>query len=171
MESTPLTNLLIALIILLLAAAVYVAILIKNLRTQIARLSYFLYFEITRKADLIPQFLDKTGQIFPPERFAEIIDLRGQTIKSTQLGTGKKALEDRLWLAFGQLINTIHQQPELKNNLALLALEKDLAEADRRVAEHQQVYNQTVNKYNKIVGNFLLKPVGLLVGAGKLETF
>jgi hypothetical protein len=166
-----LANLLIALIILLLAAGIYVALLIKNLQSQIKRLSYHLYFETTRKADLIPQFLDKTGQVFPAGRLKEIIDSRALSLKTESFGKEKKNQEEQLWRLFAQLLQEIHNRPELKSNLTLLALEKDLIEAEKRVAENQQTYNQTVNKYNKIVGNLFLKPVSILVKASRLETF
>jgi hypothetical protein len=171
MEFTPLTNLFFALIILLLAAAIYIALTIKDLQLQLHRLSYELYFEATRQADLIPQFLVQFGGMVPRTDFGKVIDLRSRNLNCTVMGKEKQELEQAMWLEFNRLLDQAKKNPEYKNNLMLLALEKDLEDAAARLKDKKTVFNKTVEKYNKIVGNFLLKPVSMVIKAKIQESF
>jgi hypothetical protein len=60
---------------------------------------------------------------------------------------------------------------EVRKDLVLTALQKDLNEADARIVGVRNAYNLTAKKYNNLAGNFLLKPVVLIIKAGKIESF
>jgi hypothetical protein len=44
-------------------------------------------------------------------------------------------------------------------------------EVDARIVGVRNAYNLTAKKYNNLAGNFLLKPVVLIIKAGKIESF
>ncbi len=171
MEFTPLSNLLITLVILLLAASVFIILQLKNLQAQIEKLSYRLYFEMTRKSDLIPQFLGKMAAYLEGDRFGEIIKLRQQTMQINECGKTKKELENSLWEKFESLNKEVLKLSETKKDMLLLTLEKEKKEAENRVDKIQTTYNQQVQKYNAIAGNILVKPLRLLIKVRTFETF
>jgi len=171
MELTPLANILTALVILLVIAAVFTAAQIKLLRSKVARLSYSLYFEVTRKTDLIPQFVGKLASYMDLADWQKIIDWRDKSMSMAIGSTGKRKLEDDMWKQFSSLWQQAKKHPEVQKDFSILALEKEIRDADKRIEGISTVYNRIVNKYNGLVDNFLLKPVAFLVKAGRLENY
>lgn len=171
MEFSALSNLIIGLVILFLAAGVYVGFQIKTLAAEIQIAAYKLCFELTRKDDLLPQFVEKLGQYLGRESFDELIKERAECLANEKIGLGKKVQEEKLWGTFEGLWQSAKAKPEVQKDAALMGLVKSLGEADGRIAEFTGAYNSLVKKYNGLAGNLLLKPVSLVVKAGKAEVY
>jgi hypothetical protein len=171
MEFTPLINLIIAAAILLIAAGTFLGFQMRNLAAESEKLAYKLYFELTRKADLLPQIVEKLSKYFGRESFDELIAARAATMAQTTFNADKKAKEEQLWSTFQGLWQNAQNKEEVRKDLVLTALQKDLNEADARIVGVRNAYNLTAKKYNNLAGNFLLKPVVLIIKAGKIESF
>lgn len=170
MELTPVFNLIIAAIILLLVAFVYIGFQIKNLAAEIETAAYKLYFELTRKDDLLPSLIEKLSQYVARDSFNEVIKERALSMSNSSIGNTKKAQEEKLWQSVGELWETATKS-EAKKDVALIALSKNLKEADERIADNTKAYNSMVKKYNGLAGNLLLKPASLIVKAKKAEMY
>lgn len=157
--------------VVLLVVSVYLFLQMKNMRDKLNDFSYKLYFELTRKSDIIPLFIDKLRSHDLEYGFEDIISLRQQTVKLTKLGKRKKDIETSLWKTFLGVWDDAKKTAVVKNDHYLLSLETDLEEADGRISEFLETYNNYVKKYNALVGNFILKPIALLAKSSKAELF
>ncbi len=171
MNFTPYYNLIAAAIILLIVALVYIGFQIKSLSAEIQVAAYKLYFELTAKDDLLPQLVEKLSNYVDRGKFAEIIQRRHFALAKTQIGAEKKHIEEQLWESFDFLWKAVSAQTDLQKDVGLMALTKNLKEADQRIEENSKAYNSLVKKYNRLAGNFLLFPVKLLVKAKKVEAY
>jgi hypothetical protein len=171
MEFTTQINLIIAAVILLLVAAVFIGYQMKSLGAELKMVAYKFYFELTRKADLLPQVIEKLSAYVGRENLAELIQARSATMAISEITSDKKIKEEQLWSIFQTVWQNAQGQEAAQKDLVLTALRKDLAEADLRVGEMRDAYNLMVKKYNRLAGNFLLKPIGLIVKAKKAQSF
>lgn len=171
MNSTALLSLIFGIIILLLVGGVYVGFQIKTLAAEIEIAAYKLYFELTRKDDLLPALIEKMSAYVGRESFSELIKQRAESMANSKMGVNKKAQEEKIWATFGALWQTAIAKPEVQKDVSVMALAKNMAEADVRIAENSAAYNSMVKKYNGLAGNFLLKPVSLMVRAKKAELY
>ncbi len=171
MELTPLSNLFIALIVLLAMLAVYVTYLIRARRDDAEKGAYFLYFEMIRRADLIPHFIELAKAENLSVDFTELIESRSQTMNLEQFDENKKSAEEKLWKNFDEILAQIKTAISKNGQIQVAALEKDWREATSRVNNMTAQYNRLVGKYNKLANNTILKPLSLMVKAHKIPTF
>lgn len=171
LEFAPLFNLVLALIILLLISGVFVVYQLKAMRVQLSTASYKLYFETTRKADLLPQAVTRLQEHSPDFSFDDLIVLRQESLNIKKFDRQKKEAEDRLWALFNQIWEESRKWPGVKTDHLLSALETDLSAADERIEEMKIGYNRLVVKNNNLAGNILLKPAALIAGAKVLVSY
>lgn len=169
LELTPALNLVLALIILILIGGVFVVFELKSLRLQIRERAYKLYFETTRKADLLPRAINRLRVHAPNFDFGPLIGLRRDSLSKTVFSPEKKALEDALWTLFQEINLQSRTWPGVKNDHLLSALETDLKAADERVEAMKISYNKMVARNNKLAGNLLLKPAAMIAGSRVLS--
>lgn len=165
LEFTPLVNLALALIILLLIGGVFVVYHLKAMRSQLKTAAYKLYFESTRKADLLPQAITRLKEHAPEFGFEELIALRRESLSITDFGSKKKQMEEALWTLFQQIWAESKHWPGVKTDHLLAALDTDLEAADERIEQMKESYNKLVTKNNSFAGNIFLKPAALIAGA------
>ncbi len=170
-DFTTIISLVAALAILLIVLSIFLGLQIKSMKARLDKLSYKLYFELTRKGDILPLFVDKLRALSVEDGLSEIVELRHQSVSITKLNAKKREFETSLWEKFGEVWGSAKSTTAVKNNHHLLALETDLDEADSRINEVKDVYNKYVKKYNSLAGNFLLKPIALIVKSKKAEIF
>lgn len=171
MQLNSFTNLLVALIILLVAAGFYLAYYLKSLRGEIANASYQLYFEVTKRGDLLPLYIESWAKYFSRDSFDELIKLRSESMQMNGFGTAKKAKEEQIWKLFDGLIASAAGNAEIKKDVILSALNKDFKEINQRVTVQSNLYNKLVDRYNSLDKNPLLKPVSMMVSRVHFERF
>jgi hypothetical protein len=171
MELASLTNLLIALIILLVAAGFYLAYYLKSLRGEITGASAQLFFEVTQRDDLLPLYIESLAKYFLRDSFDELIKLRAESMQMKGFGAVKKAREEQIWKLFDGLVKSAANNTEIKKDVILSALNKDFKEINLRVIAQSNFYNKLVGRYNSLVGNPLLKPVSTMVSGAHFEKF
>lgn len=171
MELTPLSNLVIALVVLLTMLAVYIIYLIRARRDDAEKGAYFLYFEMIRRADLIPHFIELAKAENLAVDFTELIENRSKTMNIEQFDQNKKSAEETLWKNFDQTLAQIKTAISKNGQIQVAVLEKDWRDATSRVNNMTAQYNRLVGKYNKLANNIILKPLSLLVKAPKMSTF
>ena len=171
MELTPLSNLIIALIVLLAMLCVYLVYLMKSRREDAEKGAYFLYFEMTRRTDLIPHFIELARTENLNLDFAGLIENRAKTMGLEQFDVAKKIQEETLWNNFNDVLAQMKTAMSKNGQIQVAALEKDWREATSRVNNMIAQYNHLVGKYNKLANNIILKPLSLIVKAHKMPSF
>ena len=171
MELTPLSNLAIALVVLLAMLAVYITYLIRARQEDAEKGAYFLYFEMTRRADLIPHFIELAKAEHLTVDFTTLIEKRSATMGIENFDQNKKTAEEILWKNFDETLAQIKTAISKNGQIQVAALEKDWREATSRVNNMIAQYNRLVEKYNKLANNVVLKPLSLIVKARKMPIF
>lgn len=171
MELTPLSNLLIALVVLLAMLSVYMTYLIRARREDAEKGAYFLYFEMTRRADLIPHFIELAKAEHLTVDFSTLIENRSKTMIIEIFDQSKKTAEETLWKNFDEMLTQMKATISKNGQIQVAALEKDWREATSRVNNMIAQYNRLVEKYNRLANNIVLKPLSLIVKARKMPTF
>lgn len=171
MELTPLSNLVIAIVVLLAMLAVYLTYLIRARREDAEKGAYFLYFEMTRRADLIPHFIELAQSEHLTVDFSTLIENRAKSMNLEQFDQAKKTAEETLWKNFDEILAQIKTAISKNGQIQAAALEKDWREATSRVNNMIAQYNRLVEKYNKLSNNIILKPLSLIVKAHKMPSF
>lgn len=168
MQFETLLSLIIGGVILIIAVVSFVVFSLKKLEGTIARAADALYFETTRKSDLLPMYIELLSKYFSRNSFKELIEERSQSMHVLDFGADKKQLEVKLWMTFEDIIKSAGENQEVAKDLQLVALNKDLNEAKARVETTTEIYNKLVKTHNQWAGFFLLKP---LTSAFKLKKF
>lgn len=171
MQIEVILNLLAALIILLILVGSFAVFTLKKMTDTIARANYNLYFEITRKSDLLPMYIELLGKYFDKSSFKELISLRSETMKLRICNGEKRAVENKLWTDFDDVMKSANAKSEVAKDLQLIALNKDLAEVDMITKNSTDIYNKLVKKYNFWVNFLPLKPLTLLFKLKKTESY
>ncbi|MCC6643397.1 LemA family protein [Candidatus Peregrinibacteria bacterium] len=168
MELTPLFNLIVAAVILFLVACVYLVNLLKNWKIEIEKAAYLLYFEVTRRSDLIPRLIEVMNN---DASYGPLIAARAKSMEMNSFGEEKKQAEINLWKMFDEQFKAAKVKADRTAGVQLSALEKDWKEANKKVESMSTQYNKVVGKYNRVAGSIVLKPLSLLVKAHKMPTF
>lgn len=171
MELNSITNLLIGLILLLVAAGFYLAYYLKSLHGEITLASNNLFFEITRRSDLLPLYIESWAKCFSKESFNDLIKLRAESMQMKGFDGAKKAKEEQIWKLFNGLMKSALDNTEIKKDAILSALNKDFKEINQRVEAQANFYNKLVERYNSLDRNPLLKPVSMMVSRNHFEKF
>lgn len=171
MELNAVYNLIIALAVLLAMLCVYIVYLIRSRREDAEKAAYFLYFEMVRRSDLIPHFIELAKTENLSLDFAGLIEKRAKTMGLEQFDQSKKTQEESLWNNFNDILTQMKTTMSKNGQIQVAALEKDWREATSRVNNMTAQYNRLVEKYNKLANNIILKPLSLIVKASKMPSF
>lgn len=171
MQIEVILNLLAALIILLILVGSFAIFTLRKMAFTIARANYNLYFEITRKSDLLPMYIELFSKFFDKSSFKDLIKLRSQTMQLRNCNGEKRAMEDKLWAGFDDIMKSANANNQVAKDLQLIALNKDLLEANLTVQNSAEIYNKLVKKYNFWVNFLPLKPLTILFKLKKAESY
>lgn len=163
----PALNIVIALIILVFVLFVYLVFSVKNQLLEIKVAAYKLYFELTRKDDLLPLLIEKLSVYAGRDFFNDLIENRSNTAKITIINSNKKTMEDDLWLLFENKLQSISKQADITKDINIKYLLEETKKADQKINEAMDFYNSLAKRVNKL----LVFPITLLVNNTKIQLY
>ncbi len=163
----PVLNIAIALTILVFVLFIYLVFSTKNQLVDIKIAAYKLYFELTRKDDLLPLLIERLSGYANKEFFNDLIENRANTAKITTINSDKKTMEDDLWLLFEDKLQSVSKQADITKDINIKSLLEETKKADQRINEAIDFYNSLVKRVNKL----LIFPITLLVNNTKIQLY
>lgn len=159
MEFTGITNIIVAIVILLLFGYVVVGQLMKKWEVEIDYRWQKLLFKITERNDLIPLMIERLATVYDKGSFAELIELRQKAFKQ-EISNGEKVeLELNLSRKMREVLENAKQQEKLQSDLLLNSLRKDYSKVGREIESELEIYNGKVRHFNSAIKNILLLPI------------
>lgn len=106
--------------------------------------------ELKRRYDLIPNLVEtvKGYAKHESETFARVAELRSRAIASTGTPASQAVDESALLMGLKQVFVLAEQYPALKADTHFLALQKQLAETEDRIAAARRFFNANVRDLN-----------------------
>jgi len=149
---------LIAIVVLLVLAAIFLVALYNRLVQQRNRVDNAwaqIEVQLKRRWDLIPNLVETVKGYAAHERetFEQVTAARARAQQARTPGETAEA-EGILGAALGRLLAVAEAYPELQADENFRQLQTELAETENRVAVSRQVYNDAVLTYNNTVQTF-----------------
>jgi len=149
---------LIAIVVLLVLAAIFLVALYNRLVQQRNRVDNAwaqIEVQLKRRWDLIPNLVETVKGYAAHERetFEQVTAARARAQQARTPGETAEA-ESILGAALGRLLAVAEAYPELQADENFRQLQTELAETENRVAVSRQVYNDAVLTYNNTVQTF-----------------
>lgn len=141
------TNIILALIIVLVVGLVYHFFYLKKLGSDLDNLAFKLDFEITKRSDLLPLLLENIGHFLSRESYLEILQARAATMSLKAGQKGKTLLENQLWQKVDSSLNEVKDEEALKN-IHLASFRTAFEEASEKVNIARQAFNEKLKKFN-----------------------
>jgi len=118
--------------------------------------------ELKRRYELIPNLVETVRGYAAHERevLEQVTALRNKAAASHGSPASQATAETALMLGMKQLFAVVEGYPELKANANFLALQKQLAETEDRIAAARRFFNGNVRDLNVLVATFPSSIVG-----------
>ena len=109
--------------------------------------------QLQRRNDLIPNLVGAVKGILNQELaiFKELTDARAAYAGSP---SEKAAASDQISGALGRLLVIVEQNPQLRSNENVLALQSQLEGTENRIVQSRRQYNATVTDFNRTIRRF-----------------
>ncbi len=132
-----------------------------RLRQHIAESWSDIDVELKRRYELIPNLVETVKGYAKHEKqvLEEVTALRNKAVASTGRAASQAVDESALLIAMGKLFAVIENYPQLKADTSFLALQKELANTEDRVAASRRFFNGNVREMNQLTQTF---PTNLL---------
>ena len=132
-----------------------------RLRQHIAESWSDIDVELKRRYDLIPNLVETVKGYAKHEKqvLEEVTALRNKAVASTGRAASQAVDESSLLIAMGKLFAVVENYPQLKADTSFLALQKELANTEDRVAASRRFFNGNVREMNQLTQTF---PTNLL---------
>lgn len=149
---------LIALIVLVALAAIFVAVLYNRfvtLRNRGDNAWAQVDVQLRRRYDLIPNLVETVKGFATHERevFERVTQARALGVAAQTVQDQARA-ENMLTQALRQLFAVAEAYPQLRANENFQALQEELSRTESQIAVARQIYNDTVLRYNNAVQTF-----------------
>jgi LemA protein len=143
------TEVIIALILLLLAAGIYLFNRLVNDRNRVSAAWSDIDVQLTRRHDLVPRLVEAVKGYAGHERatLEAVTELRRQSTAANRLAD-KAGLEDKLEQGVHKLIVLAEAYPDLKASQNFLDLQNDLVEIEDHLQYARRFYNGAVRILN-----------------------
>lgn len=119
--------------------------------------------EMKRRYDLIPNLVEtvKGYAAHESDVLAKVVELRNQALASTGTATEQAVDETALAIGMKQLFAVAENYPDLKADVQFLALQKELANTEDRIAASRRFFNGNVRELNQLCDQF---PTNIIAG-------
>ncbi len=141
-----------AIILILVALAVFVIVIYNNLissRNQVHNAWAQIDVELQRRFDLIPNLVETVKGYMEHEQsvLTKVTELRSAWGNATSV-SDKAQLESDLSTALKSIMLVAEQYPDLKANTNFLSLQEELSNTESKIASSRSFYNNMVTSYN-----------------------
>ena len=128
--------------------------------------------QIRKRHDLVPKLVETVQRYAAHERetLERIARLRSESMAADSLPRAARA-EERLDGAVRALIGVAEAYPGLKADGVFLALQRDLTQIEDDIRFARQFYNDTVMRYNTLIGVFPNVLIARAAGFAEREFF
>ncbi len=136
-----------------------------GLRQQVRESWADIDVQLKRRHELIPNLVATVKGYATHERdtLEKLGALRAEAVRGRASGATASAVEEPLSLALGRVFAVAEAYPALKADAQFLALQKELAETEDRIAAARRFFNANVRDFNTLCEQV---PTNLIAGVG-----
>ncbi len=118
--------------------------------------------ELKRRYELIPNLVETVRgyAAFERDLLERIVGLRNKAMSNRGTATSQAVDESALMLGVKQLFAVVEDYPDIKANAQFLALQKELANTEDRIAAARRFFNGNVRDLNVLLESFPASLVG-----------
>lgn len=165
-------NILLLVIIVAVAAAVFIYNRLVALRQETKNAFADVDVQLKQRHDLIPNLVAvvQGAASHEAKTFQAVTDARANAIRAQ--GTAEKgAAESALTMALGQMIAIAESYPVLRANENFRQLQTDLADLENKIAAARRFFNNAVAEYNTAIEQFPAVLIAKQLGFKTAEDF
>jgi LemA protein len=122
--------------------------------------------ELKRRYELIPNLVETVRgyAAFERDLLGRVVQLRNKAMRNEGTATSQALDESALMIGLKQLFAVVEEYPDIKANTHFLALQKELANTEDRIAAARRFFNGNVRDLNVLLETFPASLIGRKFG-------